>query len=291
MIRTTTGGHAHFPHGGCALSKELLPDELREEIEPLLPPAPPPSSKGGRPPAGHRQALRGIIFVLRTGLPWQMLPADVFGVSGSTCWRRMTRWARLGVWPAVHRRLLNRLGKLGGVDLSAAAVDAQSVRAALGGAHTGPNPTDRGKAGCKRHVITDAAGVPLVVHTTAANVNDETAVPAMLDALPPVQGPRGRPKAKPAALYGDRAYGVAWLIAFVLARRIRSRLAPRADQTHGSGLGKVRYVVERTLACFSHFRRIRLCYERQGEHFQAFHDLAASLLVATRLKRYRPCQV
>jgi len=266
-----------------------LPDELWEEIEALLPALPPPTSKGGRPPAGHRQVLRGIIFVLKTGLPWQWLPADVFGVSGSTCWRRMTRWAKLGVRPAVHRRLLNRLGRLGGVDLSAAVVDAQNVRAALGGEHTGPNPTDRGKAGCKRHVITDASGVPPGVRTTAANVNDETPVPAMLDALPAVQGPRGRPKAKPDALYGDRAYGVAWLIALVLSCRIRPRLARRADPTHGSGLGKVRYVVERTLACFSHFRRIRLCYEREGEQFQAFHDLAACLLVATRLKQYRPC--
>jgi hypothetical protein len=67
---------------------------------------------------------------------------------------------------------------------------------------------------------------------------------------------------------------------------IVSFLAPRNSDTHGSGLGVFRYVVERTLACFGQFRRIRVCYERCGEHFQAFHELAASCLVVTRLRHY-----
>lgn len=74
------------------------------------------------------------------------------------------------------------------------------------------------------------------------------------------------------------------MIAHVEDQRIESSLAPRSDDTHGSGLGVLRYVIERTLACFSHFRRLRLCYERWGEHFQAFHDLAAALLADARIK-------
>ena len=129
--------------------------------------------------------------------------------------------------------------------------------------------------------------MPLVVQVTGANVPDPNQLPALLEAMPAVQGPRGRPKAKPDAIVGDRAYGTAEMIAMVLALRIVSLLAPRGDDAHGSGLGRWRYVVERTLACFSHFRRLRLCYERDGMHFQAFHDLAACLLVCSRLKRYR----
>ena len=134
--------------------------------------------------------------------------------------------------------------------------------------------------------MTDVTGVPLVVQTTAANVPDQNQLPSLLKAMPAVQGPLGRPRKKPGAIYGDRAYGTAEMIALVLMMGIYSFLAPRSDDTHGSGLGKYRYVVERTLACFSQFRRLRMCYERWGIHFQAFHDLAACCLVATRLKQH-----
>jgi len=125
-----------------------------------------------------------------------------------------------------------------------------------------------------------------VVQTTPANVNDEAQLPEMLDAIPPVQGPRGRPRRKPGSVYGDRAYGTAAMVALVTMLGIFSFLAPRNSDTHGSGLGVFRYVVERTLACFSQFRRIKVCYERTGEHFQAFNELAACCLVVTRLRHY-----
>ena len=114
------------------MAVELLPDELWNEIEPLLPPHPPASPKGGRPPVDNRAALRGIIFINRTGMPWQMLPSEVFGVSGSSCWRRFRDWTRMGIWPELHKRLLNRLGKAGGVDVERVVVDSQSVRALRG---------------------------------------------------------------------------------------------------------------------------------------------------------------
>ena len=121
------------------MAKQLLPDELWQEVEPLLPPPPGPSSKGGRPPVDNRKALTGILFVNRTGIPWQALPTEAFGVSGSSCWRRFDEWTAAGIWPQLHRRLLNRLGKAGGVNLGRVVVDSQSVRAKRG-AHT-PAPT------------------------------------------------------------------------------------------------------------------------------------------------------
>jgi transposase len=135
-------------------------------------------------------------------------------------------------------------------------------------------------------VLTEAEGAPVVVQTTPANVNDEAQLPGMLGAIPPVQGPRGRPRRKPGGVFGDRAYGTAAMVALVTRLGIVSFLAPRNSDTHGSGLGVFRYVVERTLACFGQFRRIKVCYERCGEHFQAFHELAASCLVVTRLRHY-----
>ena len=122
------------------MAKELLPDELWREIAPLLPPHTPPSPKGGRPPVDDRDALTGILFVLRTGIPWQALPAEAFGVSGSSCWRRFSEWTTAGVWPRLHRRLLNRLGKAGGVNLDRVVADSQSVRAKKGARTPAPTP-------------------------------------------------------------------------------------------------------------------------------------------------------
>ena len=122
------------------MATELLPDELWHEIEPLLPPHPPRTSKGGRPPVDDRDALRGILFVNRTGIPWQALPAEAFGVSGSSCWRRFDEWTAAGIWPELHRRLLDRRGKAGGVNLDRVVVDGQSVRAKKGARTPAPTP-------------------------------------------------------------------------------------------------------------------------------------------------------
>lgn len=100
----------------------------------------------------------------------------------------------------------------------------------------------------------------------------------LLDAIPPIQGPRGRPRFRPDVIQGDRAYGWQSNIDAVHARGVRSKLARPRDQTHGSGLGKTRYVVEAALSWFNNHRRIRFCYERSGESFQAFNELAAVLI-------------
>jgi transposase len=110
----------------------LVPDELWHEIEPLLP-VQKPKPKGGRPPISNRAALLGIVFVLRTGAAWRMLPKELGCGSGVSCWRRLRDWTRLGIWPEVHNRLLNTLNKLGQIDLSRAVVDSQSMRAVFGG--------------------------------------------------------------------------------------------------------------------------------------------------------------
>ena len=124
----------------------------------------------------------------------------------------------------------------------------------------------------------------MLVHTTAANVRDEQPLLEMVEALPVVQGPRGRPRRKPKALMGDRGYGFAWIIAAVSAMGITSLLAPRGGE-HGSGLGTQRYVVEQTLAAYGSFRRIKFCYERWDQHFQGFHDLASCVICANRLQQ------
>ena len=126
--------------------------------------------------------------------------------------------------------------------------------------------------------------MPLLVHTTPANVRDEQPLEQMVKNLPPVQGPRGRPRGRPKELYGDRGYGFAWVIAVILAMRISPQLAPRGSE-HGSGLGQVRYVIERTMGWFGHWRRLKVCYEKTGAHWQAYHELVASLICFRRWQK------
>jgi len=111
---------------------KLLPDKLWNEIEPLLPKHA-ASPKGGRPPVSDRACLAGIIFILKSGLPWNLLPAEMECGSGVTCWRRLQEWTEAGVWPEVHRRVLRQLGKRGSLRLSRAVIDSASVRAVFGG--------------------------------------------------------------------------------------------------------------------------------------------------------------
>src|SRR5947207_12024481 len=104
------------------MAKQILSDELWQIIEPLLPPQP-PKPKGGRPRVPDRAALAGIIFVLRSGLPWEMLPQEMGCGSGVTCWRRLRDWQKAGVWRKLHQALLNRLGEGGKIDWSRASLD------------------------------------------------------------------------------------------------------------------------------------------------------------------------
>ena len=118
------------------MAKPLLPDGLWAFIEPLLPPQV-PSKKGGRPPITHRQALTGILFVLKTGLPWEDFPREM-GCCGMTLWNRLDEWRRAGVWDALHRLLLDELrGEADAVDFDRVVVDSSSVRAAHGGKKRG----------------------------------------------------------------------------------------------------------------------------------------------------------
>jgi hypothetical protein len=132
-------------------------------------------------------------------------------------------------------------------------------------------------------LITEAGGLPLLLAITPANVRDEMPFIEMLDTLPPIKMPSGRSRYLPDAAMGDRGYGFKWIIAQVTQRRIESLLAERGSP-HGSGMGKVRYVVERTMSWMTGFRRIDHCFEATGRNWIAFNELACCLICANRLR-------
>ena len=113
------------------MKKPLVSDELWAIVEPLLP-ADPPKPKGGRPRVPDRACLTGIIFVLKSGIPWEMLPQEMGCGSGVTCWRRLRDWQAAGVWDRLHRTLLDRLGEAGRIDWARASLDSASVPAKRG---------------------------------------------------------------------------------------------------------------------------------------------------------------
>jgi transposase len=262
----------------------LVTDELWDSVAPFLPEHP-ASPKGGRPRVPDRDCLRGIVFVLREGIRWQSLPKEMACGSGSTCWRRFHEWSDHGIFHKAHCHLLAVLGERGMLNLERAVIDSASCRAQEGGEHTGPNPTDRGKRGSKRHLVTDGHGIPLVVTVGPANRRDETAMPWLLWLLYFVLGCLGG-RRRPGAVQADRGYGFPWTIALVLAWGIKALIAPRGSE-HGSGLGRTRFVVERTHAWFGHFRRLAQCYERSEGHFLGMQQLAACIICARRVRHGR----
>ena len=121
------------------MAKPLLTDELWSRIEPLLPKIT-PSQKGGRPRVSDRAALTGILFVLRTGCPWEYLPQEMGCGSGMTCWRRLRDWHALGLWEQIWHVLLDELGLADNIDWSQVVFDSCSVRALFGGKTSAPIP-------------------------------------------------------------------------------------------------------------------------------------------------------
>ncbi len=260
------------------MAKPLLDDELWTVVEPLFPaPKPRRFRYPGRKPISNRPALTGILFVLQTGIPWEYLPLELGCGSGMTCWRRLRDWQAAGVWQAIHALLLAKLRGADQLDWSRAVVDGSSLRAMHGGPETGPNPTDRAKAGSKHHLLTDAQGIPLAALATSANTNEVTQVVPLLDAILPVRGKVGRPRRRPDRLQGDRGYDSDPLRRLLRQRGIQPVLGRRRTE-HGSGLGVTRWVIERTIAWLHQFRRLRVRDERRDDIHQAFLTLGCALI-------------
>jgi transposase len=118
------------------MAKPLVSDDLWAVVVPLLP-RDPPKPKGGRPRVPDRACLTGIIFVLKSGIPWEMLPQELGCGSGMTCWRRLRDWQAAGVWERLHHVLLDRLGEADRIDWSRASLDSASIPAKRGATRSG----------------------------------------------------------------------------------------------------------------------------------------------------------
>ena len=251
-----------------------IPDELWEQVEPLLPSAP-KGPRRGRPPIPNRSVLSGIVYRLRTGSQWKALPAQ-FG-SGSTCHARFQTWTKAGIFRRLFEKLVRFYDDVCGVDWEWASLDSAIVKAPKGGDATGPNPTDRGKSGVKRHILTDGRGVPLAAEITAANVHDKRAAVPTIDAIV-MRAPRG-PR-RPTNLCLDKGYDFVDVDREIRARRIHPHIRRRGEPPLlGCVRGRPRrWVVERTNSWHNRFRGLLVRWERIAAHYLAMLQLACGLI-------------
>jgi IS5 family transposase len=153
------------------------------------------------------------------------------------------------------------------------------------GGGTGRSPVNRGKPGSKHHVICDGAGIPLHVITTGGNVPDVTQAIALLDAVPPIAGRRGRPRRRFDVLLAEKGYDSRAVRDACRARRTQP-IIPRRGRPGIKGLGALRYVVEQTISLLHQYRRLAIRWERRLDIHNSFVALACALICWRRLSNH-----
>ena len=229
----------------------------------------------GRPPVPTIKVVETLRFFVREGVQWRELRATAGRACGSTLRRRLDDWGATALLRRVHRALI-RMVRAGPETASwDVVVDSCSVRAKHGGELTGPNPTDRGKAGTKYHVVVATDGLPLGVIPSAANIHDTRLFRHLLHLAQIVC-------AAIAKLYADAGYDSAENRDLCLQDGIQPYIR-KIGEAHGSGLGRVRSVVEHDCAWLLANKRLDRRQDRLGRIILALLTAACIFIVANRI--------
>jgi transposase len=232
----------------------------------------------GRPPMPTIEVVEALRFFVREGVQWRELRATAGRACGSTLRRRLDEWSATAVLRRVHVALVRMVRA--GPDAAPwdVVVDSCSVRAKRGGELTGPNPTDRGKAGTKYHVVVSTDGLPLGAIPSAANVHDTRLFPHLLRLAQVVCAAIGR-------LYADAAYDSAENRGLCLRDGIQPHIR-QVGEPHGSGLGAVRCVVEHDCAWLLANKRLDRRQDRLRRVILALLTAACIFIVANRIQAF-----
>jgi transposase len=232
----------------------------------------------GRPPLPTVEVVETLRFLVREGVQWRELRAAAGRACGSPLRRRLDEWSAAAVLRQVHVALIRMVRA--GPELASwdVVVDSCSVRAKRGGELTGPNPTDRGKAGTKYHVIASTDGLPLGVVPSAANVHDTRLFPHLLRLALAVCAAIGR-------LYADAAYDSAENRGLCAREGIQPCIR-EVGQPHGSGLGSIRCVLEHDCAWLLANKRLDRRQDRLGRVILALLTAACIFVIANRLSPF-----
>ena len=260
-----------------------LPDEFYDYVKHLLPAQSPPGPNGGRPPIEHAVTLKVIWFVLTVGCRWKDVPPEM-GCCGETARTRLQQWQQAGIWQQVHHLLLTKLRQHQALDHAVTVIDSAQVRAFGGGDRSGPSPVDRRKKGTKYTLLVDQQGTPLALQSASANTSDHRQILSTVNRYPRIAGQRGRPRSLPNVLYADAGYDSQATRTVLRLLNITPCLRYR-NAPHGSHLGRVRWVVERTFSWLLGLRRLRIRYDRHPTIIDAWQHLALAAICFQILKR------
>jgi hypothetical protein len=232
----------------------------------------------GRPPLPTIKVVETLRFFVREGVQWRELRAAAGRACGSTLRRRLDGWGATALLRRVHVALVRMVRAGPEVASWDVVVDSCSVRAKRGGELTGPDPTDRGKAGTKYHIVASTDGIPLGVVPSAANVHDTRLFPHLLRLALAVCAAIGK-------LYADAAYHSAENRGLCLRDGIEPRIRG-VGEPHGSGLGSVRCVVEHDCAWLMANKRLDRRHDRLGRMILALLTAACIFVIANRLRPF-----
>ena len=269
-----------MPHDHEKTHRDLrIPDELWERIEPLLPPRKPHPLGCHRPRVDDRKAMDAIFFVLRTGCQWNALNKTQI-CSSSSAHRRFQEWVEADVFVALWEQGLVEYDALQGIDWAWLAMDGAMTKAPLGGKKVGKNPTDRGKLGTKRSILTDGHGVPVGLAVDGANRNDFKLARETIESLA-VDRPDSTPDA-PQGMCLDKGYDYdevrALLEEFGFTAHIRARGEEAQALQQEVGFKAHRWVVERTHSWMNRFRRVLIRWDKKVCNYLGFLHLACAYI-------------
>ena len=257
-------------------------DEFWERIRRLLPEYS-VNPKGGRPRADLRNVVDGIFYCLRTGCQWKAIPPEL--CPGSTAHQYFQEWNELGVFEELWALALEEYDERQGLDWNWQSVDGAMTKAPLGGEDTGPNPTDRAKSGTKRSLQTDAAGIPISLAVSGANVHDKRLLEPTLRYREEF-GQKVPPHTEE-HLCLDKGYDypdVRELVddIYEYTAHIRARGEEARDLRRDAGRKARRWVVERTHGWLNRFRRILVRWEKKTENYFALLQFACAYFTFQR---------
>lgn len=263
-----------------SLTRWRIPDELWNQMQPLLPLRPSHPLGCHRPRVADRAAMDAIFYRLRTGCQWNALNAT--GIcSSSSAHRRFQEWNEAEVFERLWALGLSEYDELKGIQWEWQALDGAMVKAPLGGAETGPNPTDRGKSGTKRSLLTDGAGIPVGLVVAGANRVDFKLMEETIVSIPIARSVELTEEVTEnlcldAGYDYDEVRRLGEVFGYTL--HIVSRDKEARELKREAGKKARRWVVERSHSWFNRFRALLIRWEKKAENYLGALHLACAFI-------------